>query len=203
MLVGCPSSALVRPSCLIVLLAAVSSLLGACGGSDDSDSADNVGGGLGMGGSSAGTGGTGGVSGAALSYWPAATYTPGSPVPATGYHSATVEPIPVGSACLGACHGPTGTAVTKLAFGGVVYAADGVTPAAGVEVGVKDGTNSIFVYSATNGMYWSTSTATINWPAADIRIRNAAGEVPKLQSDDRNGDCDSCHFGALLSLKAL
>ncbi len=137
--------------------------------------------------------GTGGVDAAA--YWSAAYNPAGLPTPSDGgYHAAGPNPGP----CL-ACHGSTGAAMTKLSFGGTVYGADGVSPAANVEVGVSDGTNRIFVYSATNGLYWAAETATpVNWPVADIRMRNASGEYVKTPAMARSAECDSCHSGALV-----
>jgi hypothetical protein len=182
------------PSLVLLTVVGVSSWMTACG-SGDSGSTDEVGG-------MPGASGAAGAAGVAAAYWPAATYAPGATIPADGYHTAAAGTIVAAGSCLATCHGPTGTSLTKFAFGGMIYAADGVTPASGVEVGVSDGTNKVFVYTATNGMYWSTSTAAINWPATDIRIRNAAGEKAKVAADGRNGDCDSCHFGTTLALKA-
>ena len=92
-----------------------------------------------------------------------------------------------------ACH--DGMFPPQLAFGGTVYQADGTTPAANVEVGVKDGANQYFVYSTTNGIYWAEGVASsINWDAADIRMRNAAGEIPKTPEMARSADCDLCHI---------
>lgn len=129
-------------------------------------------------------------------YW-GGTFQPPAVAPAVNFHAADTA-----SACM-SCHGPTGTAVTKLVYGGVVYQADGVTPAPNVQVGVKDGTYQSVVYSAANGMYWAVGTNAVNWPVADIRIRTANGEVPKLAADARSADCDSCHHaGATFPLKA-
>jgi len=163
-----------------------------CGG-DEGD-------GGGAGGAAAATGGTSGAAtggagtgGAAAAYWPAAYNPAGAPVPADSVYHATVP----ATACM-PCHGTNGPAVLKLAFGGIVYRADGVTPAANVEIGVKDGTNQYFVYSAASGLYWAAGPDNVNWPVADIRMRNASGEVPKLSTSERGADCDSCHVGAQL-----
>ncbi len=174
-------------------------------GSDEGSSEDGTGGTTASGGSSPGTGGasvgTGGsgsgTGGGSDAYWPAAYNPAGAPTSATSplYHASD----PVGpQACMQpACHGANAL-MTKLAFGGTVYRSDGVTPAPNVEIGVKDGANSYFVYSAANGMYWAVGADNVNWAAADIRMRNASGEIPKLAATERGADCDSCHLGAEL-----
>jgi cytochrome c553 len=131
-----------------------------------------------------------------VDYW-GGTFQPPAVAPTVNFHAADTA-----SACM-TCHGPTGTAVTKLVYGGVVYQVDGVTPAPNVQVGVSDGVYKSVVYSAANGMYWAVGTNTVNWPVADIRIRTATGEAAKLATDARTADCDSCHHaGTTYPLKA-
>lgn len=139
------------------------------------------------------------------SYWPGAYDPAGQPAPSSvvTYHGGNAHP---GACMTGACHGPAGTAALKLAYGGVVYQADGATPAGNVQIGVSDGAYKSHVYSASNGYYWAPAAGAtaINWGGADIRIRNIKGERPKLPEHDRNGDCDTCHTPALgLPLKVL
>jgi cytochrome c553 len=135
------------------------------------------------------------------SFWTTATYSPPAAPLTAAYHDASKA-----TACM-TCHGPTGTATTKIVYGGIVYQADGVTPAANVQVGVSDGTYKSEVYSATNGLYWgvvpATGAPTVNWPVTDIRVRSAVGESIKApnNSSTRQADCDLCHTGAL-ALKA-
>jgi hypothetical protein len=121
-------------------------------------------------------------------YWGGA-FSPPAVAPTVNYHIADAATV---GACM-SCHSATGTATTKLVYGGMVYLADGVTPAPNVQVGVSDGTYKSVSYSAANGMYWGVGTASVNWPAADIRTRSATGESVKATTDARNADCDSCH----------
>lgn len=164
-----------------------------CGGDEGSDDGGTGGVAPATGGTGGGVTGGAGTGGAVAAYWPAAYNPAGAPVPADSiFHASSPA-----TACM-PCHGTNGVAVLKLAFGGIVYRADGVTPAANVEIGVKDGVNQYFVYSAASGLYWATGPDTVNWAAADIRMRNATGEVPKLSTSERGADCDSCHVGAEL-----
>jgi len=181
----------------------VGTIVGASACSSDSGGDGSAAGGMatmggfgGAAGFSGGAAGLPGVGGLAAGYWPSPTFTPTVATPASNYHVGQVGAL----ACM-TCHGPTGSAVLKIVFGGTAFLADGVTPAAGVEIGVSDGVNQYFVHSAANGMYWAPGSATVNWPAADIRIRSALGEVAKLATDARSADCDLCHMGALV-LKA-
>jgi len=139
--------------------------------------------------------GTGGATTTANAYWPAAYNPAGAPAPEDGFHTEAVD------ACL-SCHGISGNANLKIVFGGKLYESDGTTPAANVQVGVVDGNNKYFGYSATNGLYWVEGTATVSWATADIRIRDAKGETLKLSNQPRSADCDSCHTGTLI-LKAI
>lgn len=96
-------------------------------------------------------------------------------------------------ACLAGCHEPGGASTVRLAWGGVVYSANGKSRAPHVQVGVVSGAYKSFVYSRSDGLYWSQDTSAVDWSTADIRIRSANGERPKANSDGRSADCDSCH----------
>ena len=154
-----------------------------CGSSDSNPSA-SAGGTAGVGGKSSAGGST------VSNFWPSAFSATGTA--STPTHTTT----PVGSVPCLTCHGPTSPstlATTKLVFGGTVYKADGKTGSPNVEVGVSDGTKKFFVYTDPHGYYWQVGTDTVNWTSADIRTRTANGESAKKTTDDRNGDCDSCH----------
>jgi hypothetical protein len=141
-------------------------------------------------GSTAGTGGaeaTGSApatGGADADFWSGAYDPTALPNPANGDHNA-------GQACL-YCHGSMGN--RTWAFGGTVYESDGTTPAANVEVGVRDGITFVSAYSATNGNVWLPAGGlAIDWENAEIRLRTANGE--KVMVDVGNGDCNTCHSG--------
>lgn len=123
-------------------------------------------------------------------YWPSAYDPAGLPAPVdSGYHAGT-QPGP----CM-VCH--AGATTTRLAFGGTVFHANG-TPAASVQIGVKSGNQLFFVYSSTNGLYWAVGdSSSVDWTAADIRMRDGMGEYPKTASMGRSAECDSCHSGGL------
>jgi hypothetical protein len=157
---------------------------GGSGGTGDAGSATT--GGTGTGGS-AGSGGSGagGTSTAAFA-WPDAYDPTAAPAPADGHHNA-------GATCLlSSCHG---TKVPFL-FGGTVYRADGTTAAAGVEVGLTDGSVTLTAYSAANGNIWLLASAgAIDWTRAIIALRNANGEVAKPADAPRDASCNAsgCH----------
>jgi hypothetical protein len=95
------------------------------------------------------------------------------------------------------CHSASSSQSSfKIAFGGIVYKSDAVTPAANVQIGVSDGSNKYFVYSASNGYFWAAGSDNIKWASADIRVRTAKGESAKASSDGRSADCSLCHVGA-------
>ncbi|HMA93326.1 MAG TPA: hypothetical protein VKP30_11615 [Polyangiaceae bacterium] len=138
-------------------------------------------------------------------FWPAAYNPSGLPeFPSVekqyAAHPSDIHP----GACLsGNCHGPDGSALLKLAWGGIAYKADG-SRAGNVEVGVVSGSYKEFVYTSTDGYYWKEGDPSdVNWGPSDIRARNAKGEKVKKQSDERNGDCDSCHQESGGSAKPL
>jgi len=129
---------------------------------------------------------------------PAAHTTPTQHTAALGHPGNCLMP--------GACHAAGAGATLKLAWGGVVYQADGKTRAPNVQVGVVSGTTyKQFAYSRSDGLYWVEGTPpdTATWKASDIRIRNSAGEKKKAAKDDRNADCDSCHKETGGTAKAL
>lgn len=128
----------------------------------------------------------------AAGYWPDAYNPSGAPAnDATPVYHYEEDGHP--GACLAGCHEPGGTSALTLAWGGVVYQPGGKKRAANVQVGVVSGGYKSFVYSRSDGLYWSEDRSSLDWVTADIRIRNANGEKPKLSSDDRNADCDTCH----------
>lgn len=129
----------------------------------------------------------------AAGYWPDAYNPSGAPAtyPTPQYH---YEEDGHPGACLAGCHEPGGESKTlTIGWGGVVYQADGKTRAANVQVGVVSGAHKSFVYSRSDGLYWSEDRSAVDWNTADIRIRSANGEKPKLSSDERGADCDTCH----------
>jgi len=128
-----------------------------------------------------GTLGTGGVS-----FWKTVTYSAtGLPNPSNGNHNP-------GQNCI-QCHvSGTSTEAPPWLFGGTVYKADGTTPAPNVQVGVNDGTNLYTAYSATNGNFWFGGSGTINWAAAQVRIRNANGEL-MMAGATAAATCNLCH----------
>lgn len=131
----------------------------------------------------------------ATGFWPGAYDASGLPEFASVEKQYAAHPSDVhpGACLTKGCHGPDGAAVLKLAWGGIAYKADG-SRAGNVQVGVVSGTYKEFVYSSTDGYYWKEGNPNdVSWSAADIRARNAKGEKVKKTSDDRNGDCDSCH----------
>ena len=131
--------------------------------------------------------------GGPANYWPAPYDPTGTPNPAGDAHHETDLP--------GACilrHGRADPAVTKLAFGGTMFHADGVTRAASVEIGVKSGATQYFVSSSARGMCWAEGPDNVDWATADVRFRNATSEVPKPAEMARGADCNLCHVRELL-----
>lgn len=156
------------------------------GGSSALDSTGGAitGGGVGATGGSTPTGsglGTGGVS-----FWKNVTYNATAlPDPSNGNHNA-------GQNCI-QCHtAGTNSEAPAWLFAGTVYQADGTTPAAHVQVGVNDGANLYTAYSATNGNFWFGGTGTINWAAAQVRIRNGNGELTMAGATPAS-TCNLCH----------
>jgi hypothetical protein len=136
-------------------------------------------GGLGTGGSATGGLGTGGSA-----FWKTVTYSStGLPNPSDGNHNQ-------GQNCR-QCHDGSTNAPVWM-FGGTVYLANGTTPAPNVQVGVNDGTNLFTAYSATNGNFWVAGTRTVNWATAEVRIRNAKGELTMAGATPA-ATCNLCH----------
>lgn len=107
------------------------------------------------------------------------------PDPATGNHNAGMD-------CM-TCHS---SGLHVRLFAGTIYQSDGTTPAPSVEVGVRDGDTLRTAYSAQNGNFWfSDDGGTINWPTAQIRARNANGEVIMLTPGAAG--CNACHNNTL------
>ena len=159
------------------------SATGGTGGGDTGGTGGSATGGTGGG----GTGGTGGSAtggtGGGSSFWDGAYDPNGAPNPADGKHNA-------GKDCL-QCHSAGNNA---WLFGGTVYQSGG-GGAAHVQVGVKDANGLYTTYSGTNGNFWyPKGSATVDWTNAEVRLRNANGEL--VMSSPAAG-CNSCHTGAM------
>jgi hypothetical protein len=156
------------------------SATGGTGGSATGGTGGGGTGGGGTGGGGTGGGGTGGGS----SFWDG-PYDPNAlPNPADGKHNA-------GKNCL-QCH--TGSPTPAWLFAGTVYQTGG-GGAAHVQVGVKDANGLYTTYSATNGNFWyPKGSATVDWANAEVRARNANGEI--IMSGSPSAGCNSCHTGA-------
>lgn len=103
---------------------------------------------------------------------------------------------PAGRPCFN-CHGDTGSG-TPMAFGGTVYAnAAGTTPAARVEVRVKDEDGkAISAWSDADGNFYFlvNPNGDLAFPAhAGIRDAKGTKVMPKTIS---NGNCNGCHNAA-------
>lgn len=93
------------------------------------------------------------------------------------------------------CH-VAGSRAPAFLYGGTVYQANGTTAAAGVQVGVSDGTRTYSTYSASNGNFWLPSSAgTLDWSKALVRLRNATGETIKPAGTSVGAGCNGngCH----------
>jgi hypothetical protein len=126
---------------------------------------------------------------AAPSWWPTAYVAGSLPDPSNGNGSHA------GSAACGSCHKSGGAAASFVwLFGGIAYTSTGgTTPVASAQIGIKDGATFYSAYSATNGYFWLPAAAsTINWSAAEIRIRTASSEN-RMASHASSGDCQTCH----------
>ena len=154
---------------------------GVTGGTVATGGAKSTGGAFGAGGSPP----TGGASGA--SFWKTVTYSSSAlPNPSNGNHNP-------GQNCI-QCHTSGNGEAPIWLFGGTVYQANGTTPAAHVQVGVNDGTNLYTAYSATNGNFWFGGTGNINWANAQVRLRNANGELAMAGATPAS-TCNLCHNG--------
>jgi hypothetical protein len=139
--------------------------------------AAGVGGTAGTAGGAAGVGGTAGAAGAD-NFWDGDYST------CSGQQSHNA-----GDACMTSCH-TSGS--HKLAFGGTVYS--GTSGKSGVQVGVKVGSDLIQVCSGSNGNFYYLANSTIDWANAEVRVRNANGELLGHPSNNAaTGDCNSCH----------
>jgi hypothetical protein len=130
---------------------------------------------------------TGGASATGgVSFWTTVTYSSsGSPNPADGHHNP-------GQNCI-QCHvSGSSTGATVWLFAGTVYKTDGTTPAPNVQVGVSDGAILYTAYSATNGNFWVPGPGTVNWATAQVRIRNANGELIMAGATPAS-TCNTCH----------
>jgi hypothetical protein len=188
---------IVSLAALAALAVTVTLAASGCGGDDDDGASQSTGGEgtTATGGSSAGgTDGSGGGSTGgsatggetAAQFWSAAYNPSGAPDPAAGHHNA-------GQACM-SCHYDASLCDNNvMLFAGTVYQVGGVTGAASVEVGVKDGTGFYSTYSAADGNFWFRDDgSTIDWSNPDVRMRTADAEVndgDNLVTDD----CNFCH----------
>jgi hypothetical protein len=157
-------------------VAAVGFAAGACG--DDSSSSTPAGGGA--------TGGGG-------DFWPSAAYgaiVANPPSPVDTDH-------PPGITCM-TCHAMAGEVGGNivLLYGGTVYAADGMTPAGGVEVGVRYNGQVFSTTSNAQGNFGVEAAAPMASGAHEVRMRSAAGEIIKLAGEVSEADCNSCHSAA-------
>lgn len=165
------------------------------GGNGTTGGSAATGGGLAMGGSPA-TGGalaTGGhptAGGTAAtggnSFWTTVAYSAtGAPNPADGHHNP-------GQNCI-QCHASGSTSGAPVwMFGGTIYQSNGTTPAPNVQVGINDGNTLHTTYTATNGNFWLASSGTINWAQAQVRIRDANGELTMAGATPA-ATCNLCH----------
>jgi hypothetical protein len=141
-------------------------------------------GGAATGGAATGGAATGGAATGGSSFWKTVTYnSTGLPNPSNGNHNA-------GMNCR-QCHDGSTDAPVWL-FGGTVYQANGTTPAPNVQVGVNDGTNLYTAYSATNGNFWVAGSGNLNWATAQVRVRNAKGEL-SMSGATPAATCNLCH----------
>ena len=99
-----------------------------------------------------------------------------------------------GDACL-SCHDGAG-GNTGLLFAGTVYPNNGNTGVSGVQIGVRVGGQLYTAYSADRGSFWVVGELAADWSQAEIRIRNANGELQMVGDQQTpSGDCNSCHGG--------
>lgn len=119
--------------------------------------------------------------------WPTSYNPSGLPTPSGGQHNP-------GTDCA-SCH-KAGARASAFLFGGTVY--KNSAGVANVQVGVSDGKQTIVVYSATNGNFWSSAAGTIDWNNAVIAIRNANGTHVKPSTAARGASCGAsgCHTTA-------
>jgi hypothetical protein len=131
--------------------------------------------------------GAGGAAGQPAMFWPGGYDPSGLPTPIDGNHNA-------GNDCM-TCHVTGSDASSRVyLFAGTVYEADQSTGASNVQVGVSDGTNQYFAYSATNGNFWVLGDpATIDWANAEVKIRNASGELTMPGNYTPLQNCNGCH----------
>ena len=186
----------------------------ACGGDDTTDNGGTGGTGAstssgtggttssGTGGStSSGTGGstssgTGGSTSSGTGggdYWGGESYDPNGqpfePAQPPGWHGPGMN-----NAVCGDCH--DGNNEELWMYGGIVFQSDGVTGAGNVEVGVMSGGTLRATYSNADGLYWFPNDGgTIDWPSADVRIRNGNGEA--MMNSEAAPSCMSCHTGGM------
>jgi len=146
----------------------------------------------GTGGATGGTGGATGGTGGGSGFWAApynASCTPTKNSP-TGHSGALGD-------CIN-CHKQGGAASGKnWLFGGAVYETGGTTPAAKVEIGVKDGTTLHYACTDSNGLFYvdAQGKTAPAWATAEIRMRSAAAEKTMNTKSIQAATCNasSCH----------
>lgn len=93
-----------------------------------------------------------------------------------------------GVTCVSAtCHAHT------IRMGGTVYQADGVTPAANVQIGIFINGQLSTTYTGTQGNFYSGANGVTNWSVAQIALRTSTGTVTMPVGASASGDCNTCH----------
>jgi hypothetical protein len=111
-----------------------------------------------------------------------------------GPHQGTGGPAKLGCV-VAACHGAGGSG-PKWAFGGTVFTdAAGTTPAAGVQIAVRDrGGKAQIVRSNADGNFWAPAGAANPAFPAKTGARTAAATA-LMDGDITDGNCNGCHTG--------
>ncbi len=77
-------------------------------------------------------------------------------------------------------------------FGGTIYLSNTTSPAPNVQVGINDGTTLYTTYTASNGNFWLAGAGSLNWAKAQVRIRDANGELT-MSGATPASTCNVCH----------
>ena len=174
------------PRFLIAL--AIAAAVFAAGGCSSGDDDDDDGSAEGTGGAGAATG-TGGAGATTSDFWPSATYVPGAATPAAPVDASHYA----GAMCM-TCHTtPILGGGYIFLFGGTVYAADGMSPAAAVEVGLKYNGVVYTAYTDANGNFAVEGAAPITEGIHEVRLRTATGESIKAATEVSSSECNDCH----------
>ncbi len=145
-------------------------------------------------GGSGGDPGVGGLAGTAgVAFW-SGPYT--GEVPTADWTGADHNE---GDACE-SCHNDGLGTEQDLVFGGTVYVENGNTGVSGIQIGVRVGGQLYTAYSTEGGNFWVIGTPIVDWSDAEVRIRNANGELimGEPTTGVLSGDCNSadCHTGS-------